>query len=270
MAQLGALGPLGGAAIHPFVVSAVDGAGVALLRAFLQRLPAPGPQRGGSEGGSVAAAAGYGTGTAPRPFHMEVDDVFRLLLDTVVTGTVAGAPLAAGGAQLLALGPAAAGGFLRVRAWSRHVRQEEGGEAVAGQAVAVALDCAETAAPAPASTTAAGGGGGVAAALLALARSARRGMVLADGAAGLPRAVREFGAEVELLGGGAALRGGAQFTLHAGAACQVVQLLRALAAAEQGRCRSRLTCQHELVRRAPPCCLAAAVGCIGGGVRRGR
>ena len=132
------------------------------------------------------------------------------------------------------LGPAAAGGFLRV------------GEAVAvGQAVAVALDCAETAALAPASVIV-GDGGAAAALSLALARSVRRGMVLAGGAA---CAVCEFEAEVELLGGGAALREGAQFTLHAGAVCQAVRLLRAPAAAKRGRCCSRFACRPELVRR---------------------
>lgn len=183
--------------------------------------------------------------------------MFRLPLDTVVTGTVAGAPLAAGGAQLLALGPAAAGGFLRV------------GEAVAvGQAVAVALDCAETAAPAPASVIV-GDGGAAAAVSLALARSVRRGMVLAGGAAGLPCAVREFEAEVELLGGGAALREGAQFTLHAGAVCQAVRLLRAPAAAKRGRCCSRFACRPELVRRHAVLRRRWRVCVGGGGVRRG-
>ena len=122
---------------------------------------------------------------------------------------------------------------------------------------------------APASTTAAGGGGGAAAASLALARSARRCMVLADGAAGLSRAVREFGAEVELLGVGVALRECAQFTLHAGAVCQAVRLLRAPAAVKRGRCCSRFACRPELVRRHGVLGRLWRVCAGGGGVRRG-
>jgi GTPase len=280
LAELEALGPLSCETVPLFRVSAVDGTGIALLRAFLQRLPPPPPALPAP---FFAAAASASTaapplppGGAARPFHMHVDDVFVVGgVGTVVTGVVAGAPLRAGdGSQELALGPtmgesgagaAGEGGFIRVRARSLHVRQEAVGEAVEGQAVAVALGSATGGAgdggeeaPAPVVGGGAAGAAAEAEASLALARRVRRGMVLADGAAELPRAVHEFEARIELLQQHgqpppAAVREGAQFTLHAGTVCQAVQLLRLAPLADgdggagRARCRFRFLYRPELV-----------------------